>query len=137
MYCGISTLVWGILFGGYFGDVVDVVSGVFFGHEVSIPALWFIPLNDPMRLLIFSMLLGMIHLFTGLGIKGYMCIRDKRYLDFFCDVVLWYLLLIGLILMLLPEQSFLFNFTDDNRYFRRRCRLYRRGLRLSEQSEFF
>lgn len=106
MYCGISTLVWGILFGGYFGDVVDVVSGVFFGHEVSIPALWFIPLNDPMRLLIFSMLLGMIHLFTGLGIKGYMCIRDKRYLDFFCDVVLWYLLLIGLILMLLPSSLF-------------------------------
>ena len=85
---------------------MDVVSGVFFGHEVSIPALWFIPLNDPMRLLIFSMLLGMIHLFTGLGIKGYMCIRDKRYLDFFCDVVLWYLLLIGLILMLLPSSLF-------------------------------
>mgnify|MGYP000187636647 CR=1 FL=1 len=128
----------GVFFcGGYFGDVVDVVSGVFFGHEVSIPALWFIPLNNPMRLLIFSMLLGMIHLFTGLGIKGYMCIRDKRYLDFFCDVVLWYLLLIGLILMLLPSSTFLFNFTDDNRISTSAADIYRRGLRLSEQSEFF
>lgn len=106
MYCGISTLVWGILFGGYFGDVVNVVSRVFFGQEVGIPALWFVPLNDPMKLLIFSMLFGLIHLFTGLAIKGYMCLRDKRYMDFFCDVVLWFAFLIGLILMLLPSSLF-------------------------------
>ena len=77
-----------------------------FGHEVGIPALWFVPLNDPMKLLIFSMLFGLIHLFTGLAIKGYMCLRDKRYMDFFCDVVLWFAFLIGLILMLLPSSLF-------------------------------
>lgn len=106
MYCGISTLVWGILFGGYFGDVVNVVSRVFFGHEVGIPALWFVPLNNPMKLLIFSMLFGLIHLFTGLAIKGYMCLKDKRYMDFVCDVVLWFAFLIGLIMMLLPSSLF-------------------------------
>ncbi len=105
-WCGLSTLFWGIMFGGYFGDVVDVVSRTFFGRQVSIPALWFVPLNDPMKLLIYSMLFGLIHLFTGLGIKGYMCIKDKRYVDFFCDVVLWFLFLLGLIIMFLPTDIF-------------------------------
>lgn len=106
MYCGISTLVWGVLFGGYFGNIVDIVSSKFFGTTITPPALWFVPLDDPMRLLVFSMLFGVIHLFVGLGIKGYMCLKDGKVMDFFCDVVLWYMLLIGLILMLLPTDIF-------------------------------
>ncbi len=105
-WCGLSTLFWGVMFGGYFGDVINVVSRTFFGHEVGIKAVWFVPLDNPMRLLIYSMVFGLIHLFTGLGIKGYMCIRDKKYLDFFCDVVLWYVFLIGLILLLIPTDIF-------------------------------
>ena len=106
MYCGLSTLVWGVLFGGYFGDVVDVVSSTFFGKELTIKPLWFAPLNDPMKLLIYSMGFGLVHLFVGLGIKGYMLLKDGKVLDFFCDIVLWYIFLIGLILMLLPSDIF-------------------------------
>ena len=106
MLCGVSTIVWGILFGGYFGDVVDVVSRVFFGREVSVPPLWFAPLNDPMKLLVYSMAFGLVHLFVGLGIKGYMQLKARQYLDFFCDVVLWYVFLVGLIMMLLPSEIF-------------------------------
>lgn len=106
MYCGISTLVWGILFGGYFGDAVTVVSRTFFGKAVEVPALWFVPLSDPMRLLIYSMLFGLIHLFTGLGIKGYMRLRDKDVKGFFFDVVSWAMLLIGLLLMLMQSDIY-------------------------------
>ena len=106
MFCGFSTLFWGVLFGGYFGDVIPVFSEKFFGTAVNIKELWFVPLNDPMRLLIYSMLFGMIHLFIGLGIKGYMYLKDGKVLDFFCDVILWYVFLIGLILMLLPSDIF-------------------------------
>lgn len=105
-WCGLSTLVWGVLFGGYFGDVVNVVSRTFFGHEVGIPPLWFAPLEDPMKLLIYSLGFGVLHLFVGFGIKGYMYLRDKRYIDFFCDTVLWFMLLIGLLLMLIPSSIF-------------------------------
>lgn len=105
-WCGLSTLFWGIMFGGYFGDVINVVSRTFFGHEVGIQAAWFVPLNDPMRLLIYSMAFGTIHLFVGLGVKGYMEIKDKKYLDAVCDVGIWYVFLIGLLLLLIPSDIF-------------------------------
>ena len=105
-WCGLSTLFWGVLFGGYFGDALDVISETFFGHKISIPALWFVPLNEPMRMLLYSMLFGVIHLFTGLALKGYMYIRDHKYMDFVCNVIFWYMLLLGLIGLLIPSSMF-------------------------------
>ncbi|HEY9574349.1 MAG TPA: V-type ATP synthase subunit I [Lachnospiraceae bacterium] len=106
-WCGISTLVWGLLFGGFFGDIIDVVAKNYFHSNFTMKALWFVPLKDPMKLLVYSMLFGVIHLFAGLAMKGYMQIKAKNYMDFFCDVVLWYMLLLGLILLLLPSNIFM------------------------------
>lgn len=110
-WCGLSTLFWGVMFGGYFGDAVDVIARTFFGISVPegqslIPAVWFVPLNDPMRLLMYSLLFGCIHLFTGLLLKGYLCIRNRDYMALLCDVVFWFLMILGLLLMLLPSTMF-------------------------------
>lgn len=106
MYCGLSTLVWGVLFGGYFGDLITVVSRVFFHHEVTVKPLWFAPLDDPMKMLIFSLLFGLIHLYGGLAMKGYMCLKKKDFVGFFSDVVSWYMLITGLVMMLMPTELF-------------------------------
>ena len=106
MYCGISTTFWGIMFGGYFGDAITVIAKTFFDKDVTVPALWFVPLENPMRLLIWCLAFGIVHLFVGLAIKGYEELRDGKTLDFFCDVVLWYVFLIGLLLMLIPSDIF-------------------------------
>ncbi len=105
-FCGISTCIWGLLFGGFFGDVIQVVSREFFGHEVNFRPLWFAPLDDPMKLLIFALFIGLIHLFIGLGLSGVMLIRQKKFLAFFCDVIAWYMFLIGLIMLLLPSSIY-------------------------------
>ena len=98
-WCGISTAIWGALFGGWFGDLPTVVASVFFGIEgFAIDPLWFNPVNDPMKLLIFSFILGGIHLFLGMGIQAYMLIKDGKTIDAICDIGLWYILLIGLVL---------------------------------------
>ncbi len=104
--CGISTMFWGVMFSGYFGDAPTIIAQVFFNKEFVIPPLWFAPLNDPIRLLLWCMLFGAVHLFIGLGIKGYVILKEKRYLDFVCDIVFWYMLLIGLVMMLLPSEIF-------------------------------
>ena len=37
MYCGLSTLFWGVMFGGYFGDFIDVFSRVYLHKPVTVP----------------------------------------------------------------------------------------------------
>ena len=105
-WCGVSSMVWGILFGEFFGNLIEIVSGTFFGREITLPALWFAPLDDPMRLLMFSFLIGLIHVFIGLAVKGYLCLRDKRVGDFICEVVMWYVLIAGLLILLIPSEIF-------------------------------
>ncbi|MBP3718419.1 MAG: V-type ATP synthase subunit I [Eubacterium sp.] len=120
-WCGLSTTFWGFMFGGFFGDAIDVVAHTFFGVPETtqvLKPLWFAPLENPMRLLIWCMLFGMIHLYAGLGMKGYEYLKNKDIVGFISDVLAWYMFLTGLVLMLLPTQIFAsiaqmeFNFPD-------------------------
>ena len=120
-WCGLSTTFWGFMFGGFFGDAIDVVAHTFFGVPETtqvLKPLWFAPLENPMRLLIWCMLFGMIHLYAGLGMKGYEYLKNKDIVGFISDVLAWYMFVTGLVLMLLPTQIFAsiaqmeFNFPD-------------------------
>jgi V/A-type H+-transporting ATPase subunit I len=97
VYCGISTIFWGALFGSWFGNIVQVFSNTILNKEVIVKPLWFDPLNDPMKLLIFSLGLGVIHIFLGMGIKAYMQIREGKWFDAICDEGFWYFTIIGLL----------------------------------------
>ena len=107
-WCGLSTTFWGFMYGGFFGDAIDVVAKTFFGYtgDTLLKPIWFAPLNDPMRLLIWCMLFGLIHLFAGLAVKGAEYLQQKDVVGFLSDVVAWYMMLIGLVLMLLPSDIF-------------------------------
>ncbi len=105
-FCGISTMFWGVMFGSYFGDAIPVIARTFFGAEVNVPPLWFAPLDDPMRLMLFSFLLGIIHLFAGLGMQIYQYCRRGKYLDALYDSGFWYMLVGGLIIALVGSDMF-------------------------------
>lgn len=107
LYCGISTTVCGFLFGSFFGDAVNVIATTFFHRpDISLPAIWFEPIDKPMKMLVFCFAVALIHLFVGLGAKFYMCVKDGKILDGIYDVVFWYLLVGGAVVYLLTMPMF-------------------------------
>ncbi|NLM14790.1 MAG: V-type ATP synthase subunit I [Clostridiaceae bacterium] len=96
---GVSAVTWGFIFGGYFGNIISVLSGQTF----DIPPIWFNPMNDPIQLLLVSVVLGVIHLFAGLGVQAYMLFKTNRAIDAILDIFPIYALIIGLALLVLVE----------------------------------
>lgn len=93
--CGVSTLIWGALFGSWFGDLPQIIASNFFGKTIATTALWFEPLDDPIKLLLFSFALGIAHLFLGLGVNFKILWSEGRRLDAVCDVIPVYIAVLG------------------------------------------
>lgn len=99
--CGVSSTIWGVIYGGYFANALAVISGTFFGHEISIPPLWIDPLTDPMTVLVAACIMGGVHVLTGMAIKAYLLIRDGKPWDALMDVGSWWLLFAGIAVFVL------------------------------------
>jgi V/A-type H+-transporting ATPase subunit I len=90
-YCGISTVFWGMMFGGWFGISALVPY-----------AVWFDVVSQPELLLSWSLLFGVIHVYAGFAVKAANLIRDKKYLDALFDVGFIYIFYTGAVFALLP-----------------------------------
>lgn len=79
-YSGISSIIFGALFGGWFGDLIPVVCTNFLGFsEAPKLALWLDPVTNSITLLVYCLGFGIIHLFAGLLLNGYKLIKRKNY----------------------------------------------------------
>ena len=92
--CGISAIFWGAMTGGFFGDVIPVVAGMY-GRDINLPYL-FSPLDDPILLLGGAIVVGAIQIITGLAISAYMSIRDHDWMGAFVGVFAWYTIFVGI-----------------------------------------
>jgi len=90
---GISTFFWGGIFGGWLGDLIKVKPW------------WFNPLEEPLKMLIFCLILGVAHLYTGYILQAYQNIRSGKIMDAIYDQVLWLMLLTGLMFLALPNLA--------------------------------
>lgn len=103
--CGASTVFWGVLFGGFFGDAIPSMYLLFTGNTFPYDlALWFNPTNDPMTMLIFSLILGGVQIVAGMAVKAYMMIRDGHILDAIFDIGLWWVVFGGAITCIFNAQ---------------------------------
>ena len=90
LYSGIPTIIWGIIFGSYFGFNLKEDFGLSF--------VWyaFSPMDNPIMMLLVSIIVGALHLMTGLVVKIYIDIKEKDYIDLFSKNLSWILILSGI-----------------------------------------
>ncbi len=84
---GISTVIWGAFFGSWFG-------------EELIPALLFNPMENPLAMLGLSLGLGLFQICFGMGIQSVNYFRAKQPLNAIFGIYSWYVIFIGLGVML-------------------------------------
>ena len=102
LYGGISTFIMGALTGGFFGDALVQIGKILGKPEGwgQLPAL-FSPLNDTTSVLIGSMVLGLIHLNTGMVINVVKKVRRGQVADAVWEEgALWVVLLGGILFAL-------------------------------------
>lgn len=83
---GISTFIWGFLFGSYFGlSATDL--GIW---------CWFNPIEDPMPLLILSLAIGVVQMFFGMAINMVALIKKHQPVWGISSAFSWYFLALGI-----------------------------------------
>lgn len=81
----ISTILWGIMFGGWFG--------------LEWHPLLFVPMKEPMKMLLLCYVLGVLHLVGGMLLKIYLLWREGDIMGAICDQISWLILFLGFLLM--------------------------------------
>ena len=93
--CGVSTFIWGALTGGFFGDFISQLLKLIDPESTfSLPYL-FTPLTDTLMILVGSLVLGIIQIFTGMAISVVKKCRDGDWQDAIWSEVTWWVILAG------------------------------------------
>jgi len=104
--CGVTTMIFGIIYGTFFGDGIPAIAKTFFGmpetYELKIsvggvPVFGMLDLlTDPLKAMIIALGIGAVHILTGMAIKAYLLIRDGRPFDALMDIGSWWLTFAGI-----------------------------------------
>ena len=100
--CGVATFLFGALTGGFFGDLIPQMAAIIDPDTTltALPSL-FTPLNDTMMILIGSLALGVVQIFTGMIISVVHKCRTGQALSALFEEGAWWCILFGAVLMIL------------------------------------
>lgn len=116
-YCGISCILFGVLFGSYFGNFPLAFMEYMLGYTgeqmpnlaltptlAANVAVWFDPLQSPMVFLVLSLGVGALHLLAGMAVKAFILCREGKVLDALFDIGSYWLLFAGLACLFLTDK---------------------------------
>ena len=102
-WCGISCVIMGAVFGGWFGDLpysvmANEAAPWFNGLSVALGGkrISLNPLEEPMAFLVVSLIMGAVHLLGGMAIKFYLLCRDGQVFSAIFDIGSWWVLFAGI-----------------------------------------
>lgn len=94
-WCGLSTTLWGIAYGSFFGDLIGTVSKVFGNGNTEFLPVFIDPVNQALELLIISVAFGAVHILTALVIKFHLVWQSGDKSGAIYDVGSWISVLLG------------------------------------------
>lgn len=94
---GVSCVLFGVLLGGYFGDLPQAILKGYMGYEsVKSPALIFDMIENPIAMLVMSLGIGLLHIVAAMLIKMYILIRSGDVFGAIFDVGSWLVVFAGI-----------------------------------------
>lgn len=107
-YSGISSIIFGVLLGSFFGASFDLLNmiGKLFGND-QLTSVIFDPINDPLPMLVLSIAIGVVHIISGLILKIINEIRRKEVITALSDGLSWIIILVGIALFVLVKPTLL------------------------------
>ncbi len=122
-YCGISCILLGLVFGGWFGDMPYAIMTNFLGYE-SVEAakaaypifnglvvtlggseIALNPLENPLAFLVISLAVGAIHLIAGMAVKFVLLCKEGKVFDAIFDIGAYWVLFAGFGLLVLNTTA--------------------------------
>ena len=106
-WCGVSTLLIGAMTGGFFGDFIPKIVEMFNPASTFLKANggydWFYkplftPLDDTVNIMVGSMALGLVQIFTGMMVSVIKKIQAGDFVDALFSEITWWIILAGVAL---------------------------------------
>lgn len=109
-YCGISCMIMGVLFGGWFGNLPTAIMNSFFpvfeGQAETTPigsffynGLIFNPIDSSIGFLVLALAVGEIHLVAGMAVNMVQIWKSGKRVEAICSTVPYWVLFAGLDLL--------------------------------------
>ena len=101
-FCGISTVLWGALFGGWFGTTPAFMD--------KLGLYWFKPLEEPLIMFALALGVGLLQIGNGFALHGIATMKQGGIKNFFLGLLKdfgWVVMIIGLFLFSPSLLSFL------------------------------
>ena len=94
-----------LFWGGIGAGLAGALAGGWFGDLFGLPPLWFNPMEEPLKMMVVSFALGLVHIFVGMGLEFYDNVRQGDVWSAIFDQGFWFALILGLLFLFLPPLA--------------------------------